>query len=200
MSSEVFICNLALSSIGAATISSLTEASAGAIACNNFYAHTRDTLLQWHPWNFAKKVIALAELDITDDTSWLYRYERPSDCLKIRHLSDASFLKPVTVDAGGSLGHWKHEVRGNSIYCDLSPAYLNYTFRNEDPTLYPPLFQEALAFALAVRLAMPLTADPKLRAEALQLSRIARDAAAVADANEEINSAEISAEMFEARK
>ena len=65
MASVVDICNLALAHLGDdATISSIDppEGSAQAEHCKRFYTSARDTLLQLHPWNFASKRIALAEL------------------------------------------------------------------------------------------------------------------------------------------
>ena len=55
MASEVDICNRALSKLGAARITSLTEDSVNARACNAMYESVRDAELRAHPWNFAMK-------------------------------------------------------------------------------------------------------------------------------------------------
>jgi hypothetical protein len=65
MSSIVSICNLALSNLGKDNISALTDEGAEARACNQFYDHVRDTLLQVYPWSFAGKTASLAE--VTND-------------------------------------------------------------------------------------------------------------------------------------
>ncbi len=200
MSSVIFICNLALSNIGKANIASLTEASAEARACNQFYAHTRDTLLQSYPWRWAGKTEAMAEVTNNKSARWDYAYQRPSDCLKIRRVLDQMLQDYVPYEARSvKAGGFDYAVEGSVIYCNLSPAYLDYTARADDPTLFPPLFQDALAWHLAVRLAMPLTRDPKIRADAYQLAVQMAGQAATADANEVREVSDYPAEMMEAR-
>lgn len=177
MTSIVSICNLALSNIAKENINDLSEPTAEARACNQFYAHCRDTLLQSYPWKFASKTVSLGEVANDRDGEWSYAYARPTDCLKVRHVQDENGI--FVGQFGAPYG-----VEGQKIYCDLSPALLHYTFRLTDPTLFSPLFIEALSWHLAVRLAMPLTRDPKLRADAFQLAMQTQGAAEMADANE----------------
>jgi hypothetical protein len=75
-------------------------------------------------------------------------------------------------------------LEGDRLYCDLSPALLRYTFRLTDPSRYAPLFVEALSWHLAVRLAMPLTRDPKIRADAMAMAQNSQRAAEQAEANQ----------------
>lgn len=183
MSSIVAICNLALSNLGKENISALSEASSEARACKQFYEHTRDLLLQGYPWRFAGKTVSLPEVLNDKPGQWSFAYQRPSDCLKIR------WVRPEYRDGGPSLD-WQDEIRfphgvdGVMIYSNLSPAFLHYTFRLDDPSRYSPLFTDALAWHLAVRLAMPLTRDPKIRADAWQVAQQMTGAAQMADANE----------------
>lgn len=200
MSSVVFICNLALSNIGKDNISDLNEASAEARACKQFYAHTRDTLLQSYPWRWAQKTVALAEVSNDKANRWVYAYQRPSDCLKIRRvvgelMQDYIPYSPGQVKAGG----FDYTVEGSVIYTALSPAYLEYTRWVEDVTKFPALFQDALSWHLAVRLSMPLTRDPKIRADAFQLATQMTGSAAVADANEVRETSDYPSEAIEAR-
>lgn len=201
MSSVVFICNLALSNIGKENISDLSEASAEARACKQFYAHTRDTLLQSYPWRWAGKTQALASVTNDKPNRWAHAYQRPSDCLKIRRLMGEMMLDYVPYSQGQVVGGgFSYAVEGSVIYAGLSPAYLQYTQRVEDPTLFPPLFQDALSWHLAVRLAMPLTRDPKIRADAYQLAERMMAEAAVSDANEVRETSDYPAEANEARE
>lgn len=55
------ICNSALTKIGAATISSISDTNKRALLCNEQYAKLRDDLLRSHPWNFAIKRAYLAK-------------------------------------------------------------------------------------------------------------------------------------------
>lgn len=199
MASKIFICNLALSNVGKNNINALTEASAEARACNQFYDHARDTLLQAFPWGFAGKTQALAQVTNDKPGQWGYAYKRPTDCLKVRWIrpaysnTDSCRLTPQQEIS------FPHEVEGDTIYCDLSPAFLRYTFKLEDASRYPPLFVDALSWHLAVRLAMPLTRDPKVRADAYQLALATSGTAQMADANEEQHSSDIESEFVEVR-
>jgi hypothetical protein len=197
MSSVVSICNLALSNIGKNTINALTEASAEARACNQFYEHTRDLLLQAYPWRFAGKTLSMAELENDKPGAWLHAYSRPTDCLKVRWIRPQYTADPSNIpcgDVSGNRHHHRHddneeisipyEIEATTLYCNLSPALLRYTFRLTDPTRFSPLFTDALSWNLAARLAMPLTRDQGIRTQAYQLAQVSQATAAQADANE----------------
>jgi hypothetical protein len=63
-SSDIEICNLALSRLGADTITSLTaDATKEDRLCNQFYAQFRDELLRSFAWNFAVKSTPLNLVD-----------------------------------------------------------------------------------------------------------------------------------------
>lgn len=199
MASVVSICNLALSNVGKTNISALTEASAEARACNQFYEHVRDVMLQVYPWRFAAKTASLAEVTNDKPGSWEYAYSRPTDCLKVRWLrSEYSETEPTNTTIGQEIAN-PYEAEGGTIYCDLSPAFLRYTFKQTDPTRFSLLFIEALSWQLAVRLAMPLTRDPKVRQDAYQLARQLLATAEAHDANETRNTSDISGDFTEAR-
>lgn len=201
MTSVVSISNLALSNLGKDNIQDLDEASTEARACKQFYDQTRDSLLQAYPWRFAGKTAALAQIANDRVGEWANAYTRPTDCLKVRWVRpDYSTLDPkpnhtAQRDAFG----FTHDIEGNTIYCGLSPAFLRYTFRLTDPTRYSPLFIEALSWLLSVRLAMPLTRDPKVRADAYQLARQTQAAAESADANEVRETSDHDSEFVEGR-
>jgi hypothetical protein len=198
MASVVSICNLALSNLGKDNISSIDEAGAEARACRQFYEHTRDTL-QVYPWRFAGKTQALAELANDKPGAWGYAYKRPVDCLKVRWLRQAYSTVELYPQDESIQQQTRYEVEGERIYAGISPAFLRYTWRITDPTKFPPLFIDALSAALSVRLAMPLTRDPKVRADAYNLAQAMRATAETADANEEREGSDISTEFVGVR-
>jgi hypothetical protein len=114
---------------------------------------------------------------------WSYAYARPSDCMKVRWLRPQYSENDPALSLQDELAI-PYEIEGQTIYCNLSPAFLRYTSLQADPTKFPPLFIEALGWHLAVRLAMPLTRDPKVRAEAYQMATMATGQAQMMDANE----------------
>jgi hypothetical protein len=200
MSSVISICNLALSNIGKSDIQDIDEASAEAKACKQFYEHTRDVLLQSYPWRFATITAALASVTNTKADRWEYAYQRPNDCLKVIRITDVYDL-PYSASDGSLIiaGAHAYHIEGDKLFCYLAPAYLTYTRRLVDPSKYPPLFIEALAWHLAVRLAMPLTRDPKIRADAYQLAVQTFGQAGVADANEVREVEDVPSRAIEAR-
>lgn len=93
-STDVEICNLALSRIGANTITSLSANSAKEDRlCNQFYTQFRDELLRSYPWNFAKKAVRLIKTDLYD-TSTDY-----SDAVTITNIATSN---PVVVTGTNS--------------------------------------------------------------------------------------------------
>lgn len=183
MASVVSICNLALSNIGKDNINALTDAGAEARACSQFYDHTRDLLLQGYPWRFAGVTVALAAVANDKAGKWDYAYQRPTDCLKVRWLRPAYAVNDRAPTDQEEMAI-PYEIEGEVIYANISPAFLRYTSSVTDPSKFPPLFVDALSWHLAVRLAMPLTRDPKVRAEAFQMANMATGQAQMMDASE----------------
>ncbi len=198
MVSVVSICNLALSNLGKDTINALSEASAEARACNQFYEHTRDTLLQAYPWRFAGKTQALAPLTNDKPGQWAYAYKRPNDCLKVRWVRPRYSADDFPLSKQEEIS-FPYEVEGETIYCNVEAAFLRYTFLLTDPTKYSPLFVEALAWALTVRLAMPMTRDIKQRNDAFKLAQMSRGEAETADANEVRETSDHDSEFVQGR-
>lgn len=62
---SVEICNNALTLVGTRRITSLSDASKEARACNDNYDICRKALLRRHPWNFGMTRVALTGLDIS---------------------------------------------------------------------------------------------------------------------------------------
>lgn len=185
MTSIVSICNLALSNLGKDNIQALSDAGAEAKACRQFYDQTLNSLLQIYPWRFASTTRSLAE--VTNDRLglWEYAYTRPVDCLKIRAVrnSYAEASAYLALDSTSEPSA-PYDADGSMIYVNLSPAFLRFTRRMADPTTFSPLFIEALSWHLSVRLSMPLTRDPKVRADCYQLAKVMQGQAEMADANE----------------
>lgn len=204
MASVISICNAALSNIGAANISSLTEASAEARACNQFYEQTRDTFLQSFDWKIAGRTAALAEVVNDKPGRWAHAYRLPSDCLKVRTIRpnyDPEGIGYASIKSG--LDEIKataaYEIEGQTLYTNLGTALLFYTYRLTDPSKLSPLMVEALAWNLAVPLAMPITKDAKVRADAKNIAQVETAAASAADVGQAVGSSSFTSSFIEAR-
>jgi len=199
MTSVVAICNRALANIAKQRIDALDEGTAEARACRLFYEPVRDAVLQSYPWRCAGKTVALAEVASPPSSPWLHAYQRPFDCLRVRWIRpnySTSDRCVLTLQQEVSI---PYDVDGDLIFCNLPVAFLRYTSRLADVTSLSPLLAEAIEWHLAARLAMPLTKDPKIRADALQLARDIQSKAEVADANETHETSDHDSEMIEAR-
>ena len=146
MASVVDICNLALNSLGAESIVSLTQDTENARYCNTFYTQTRDAELRAHPWNFA---IKRAQLASTTAPAFgpSHAYPLPTDFLR---------LMPPDPESNFNSLDWQIEGR-NILTHDGGVLEIRYIARITDTTLYDALFIDALVAKLAVRLNEKIT-------------------------------------------
>lgn len=151
MASKIEICNWALSMVNARNIASLTENSSEAEAVNTAYTPILDSMLEQHPWGFATKTSALAEID-EDPLEFGYVYALPADCVKVQGTIHKQDEQP------------QFKVRERKFYSDEAEVVLEYTYRVTNTGLFTPSFVTALASAIAVSIA------PRLGAEKLKQS------------------------------
>ena len=152
MSTEVSICNSALTSVGAEPITSLTDGTKAARICNIIYSSERDALLEEHRWNFAIKRVSLAQEDETPVSGYNYSYALPSDFLAV-------------IDLGDTAG--PYVIEEESLLTDDSEVYLQYVAKITEPAKWPETFCVALANRIAKKIAPKLKASIS-RTEQLQ--------------------------------
>lgn len=188
MSSEVSICNLALSHLGdTATIASLNppEGSAQAEHCAIFYPVARDAMLEYHAWSFATRRTPLSVLAV-DAWGWSYAYAAPSGAVNLLAVlppsgnSDEPQPFEVEASAGGA----------RVVLTNQERAVMRYTIRETDVSQFSPLFTLALSWQLASMLAGPILkgdagAAESKRCASVAMAYIAR--AAASDANQRHN-------------
>lgn len=152
MSSEVDICNLALSRLGdEATVSSIDppEGSAQADHCARFYSIARNALLEMHDWSFSKYRRTLA-LKTTDVSGWDYVYAYPADCIKI------TAVLPAESRTDASTEEYEITLDTDGLRCirtNLEDATIVYQRLVTDTNRFSFLFTDALAWLLAAYLA-----------------------------------------------
>lgn len=172
MSSQIEICNLALSHLGAYPIQALTDRTKEARECNRLYGPARDAMLEAHDWGAARKRKILALLEDTY-SGWDFAYSWPSDCLVPRKIYDGTGDLTGTVydpetDRYIQTGKIEYEIGVNDdlnrklILTDKEDAELIYTAKVTDANLYTPMMVQALGYRLAADLAVPIRADSKL--------------------------------------
>jgi len=141
MSSEVEICNEALTAIGENIILSLEDNIKTARLCKLKYANKRDYLLRRYIWNFATKRATLSSDVETPEFEFDAQFTLPTDCIQFREL----YPNGIT-----------YSIEDNKILCGESVLYIKYTSRVTDTNKMDPIFRETLSALLAKELAVPL--------------------------------------------
>ena len=105
--------------------------------------------------------------------NWHYRYLYPTDCLKFRNIVNngyvpflpyfyrgyyADFVQCLPPRAPFQIG-LATDASSKVIYTNVRDAHGEYTALVTDPALFPQTFVNALAWAMAAELAIPLTTD-----------------------------------------
>jgi hypothetical protein len=181
--SEAKLCNVALARVGHRQfLDSLEEATAEARVCKELYAPTRDALLASLPWGFATRRAVLAAVAGAERTGWEYVYALPDDCVTARYLwagrtPTPERRIPFVLEHDAATGR-------AVLLADLEAAELVYTARIETPTMFPPLFDDALAWRLASELALALAVKPQVAMAMDQRARMAMLAAGAAEMNQ----------------
>ena len=75
------ICSDALILLGAAPISSFTEGSDAAQACDRLYPDLRDNVIANYMWSWSVKKVQIARLSTNPLDEWKYAYQLPGDML-----------------------------------------------------------------------------------------------------------------------
>lgn len=181
MISKVDICNLALSHIGARSITSLDESTEQARQCSLLFETCRDSVLRAHEWNFATRIKPLAQIANEEAVGWTFVYQYPTKCLYIRRLFTEATVKSAKPD------EFKQVIAsGNTraIAANIEGAYIEYTEQVVDPAAYDTAFVEALSYKLAAELAQPLTGKAELSTAMLSVYRAMIEDAKRANASE----------------
>lgn len=190
MATVTSICNQALSRVGIKDRIADIDASDDdpkRKECKLFFDDCRDQMLRAHPWQFAQKSIALANVAGTPPVGWAYQYRYPSDCVMARLVTDlggARYPTPFYYSSGiyiPSLSvpqipfqEYQEEnaagtTIGRLILCDNPAPYLIYTKRVVDVTHWDAQFIAAFGWYLSANIGPGLKVDAKLSNNAMQM-------------------------------
>ena len=180
--SQAAICNIALGHLGmSATIDDFdADESTAGLACRTHYDLALGIALRALRWPFADREVALATISGYDSLVWDYAYRAPTDYVI------AWGVNLTMDDQVGESFEIGGDASGHTVLTDAEDAVLTYTALVTNTGLYPPHFVDVLAYALAVRLAQPMTAEESYRQAARQGYRTALGDARAAVGNERI--------------
>lgn len=170
MATEVDIANRALSMLGEARITALTDDNKQGRAMNARYSLLRDAELSAYPWRFAIRRVKLYSSGTSPDWGYSNVYALPKDNLRtIKAGGDGVNAQAIGVmyeSSGYSAGERAaYEIIEGELHTNLSsPVDYEYIAQITDTTKFDPLFVEALAARLAADAAEELTqSDSKKR-------------------------------------
>jgi len=175
MASDVEICNRALQKLGAKRITSLTEGSNNARACQTCYGILRDAELRKHRWSFSIQRFSLAASPTPPLFGRQNAFPLPAGFLRLLDPDPDWNFSGAT---GGSLvgnntlsvdSFVDFTIEGGSILTDVeAPLNVRCVMQIVDPNTMDPLFREALASKMAQEMCEELTQSNEKKAACLQ--------------------------------
>lgn len=157
MASNVEIANSALTKVGAARITALTDNVKAAREINAIFELRRDYLLRTHNWSFAMTRTSLPALDETPAWGYTYLYQLPTDCLRVVQVNDM-WVVPGLADYTSGPDSEPYKITGRRIETDIgAPLKLRYIKRVTDPAQFDAAFVEVFASDLADQVCEALT-------------------------------------------
>lgn len=148
--SNVVIANRALQVLGVSSrISALDQDDVNARALSLAFVPVRDALLRKYEWNFAIRRVAIAKLSDEDAYEGLNQYLLPNDYARLLR-RDKTGTSPT------SRKDWQIE-NGKILTADGSPLEFRYLAKVTDPQEFDSLFDELLAYRLALTTGRAIT-------------------------------------------
>ncbi len=154
------ICNMALSHIAMASITSIDASNPRAIECKKAWTIALKDTLSKHKWPFAKVVETLTLLANYTPLDWEYAYAYPSNCVRLwRVYNDATVDKTIS----DNFTEEYDKVNAQRVIAtDVEDAYGEYTYYVTDPAIFDHAFVVAFSHRMAAEIAMALTGNAEL--------------------------------------
>ncbi len=146
MTGKVEICNMALGFIGTRAMASYDERTPEAAQCRLYWDRARRSALRDFPYPFSKKLIRLAPVEMPGELAarWQYAYSVPTSALKVLAVGKCA---PFELMQGST---------DLAIYCNEPHACALCVVDVVDAGLWDELFIIAMAYRLAMLIAVPL--------------------------------------------
>lgn len=144
--SRTQIYNMALGFVGTRAIASPNERTPEAMACELYWDRARRSSLRDFPWPFSQRRIRLAETGLPEEMAgvWKHACGLPAEVVKVGRLASGGNFE---------LGQSDGALR---LFCDEAGPVAVCTVDVPDPGLWDELFIMAMAYRLAMLIAVPL--------------------------------------------
>ena len=157
-SSNVEICNMAISHLRGQPLTSLEEDDSNeADLCRANFDASRDATLEDRDWSFASHRRTLTPLASTDPSYPKFldgnAFKLPGECISVRQAGAQQDFKDNLF--------WQLEERIIIAATDI--LYTRYTKRVTDVSIYSPGFDQAFAARLAMDIAIGVTGSAKMQ-------------------------------------
>jgi hypothetical protein len=164
MASVIQVANRALTKLGSARITSLSDDVKAARSISSCFEDLRDDELRTSRWQFAMKRTSLAALSDAPAFGFTKQYALPSDFLRLDMINDE--FPAAVMDNYIGAEALDYTIEGNLILTDIdAPLKLRYIARIEDPNQWDVNFREMLASRIAAEICEDLTqSDTKKQA------------------------------------
>jgi hypothetical protein len=185
MSSQVEICNVALTILGAAPINAITDQTNQARALNALWNIERDAELRAHRWKFSitrATMPALAAAPLSGP--YTQQFQLPAGTLRVLEIGDSYPASDLSdYRSGPTTGDYS--IEGGMVLSNLpAPLSIRYIQQITDPTQFDPAFSDAFAARLAKRACFRITQSLAKEKDALADYGLAIKAAILANALE----------------
>jgi hypothetical protein len=144
------ICSDALILLGAAPISSFTEGSDGAQACDRLYPDLRDNIIANYMWSWSVQKVQLSRLSTNPLDEWKYAYQLPGDML-----SGVIALFPSN-GTNQSSAKYGWDIYGDQLFTNFETVFIDYQSTVSEAKM-PVYFVRLLRTALAAELGFVIT-------------------------------------------
>lgn len=175
---EIQIANMALTMLGADTITTFADSTEQARAMLAVYSYIRTDMLAEYPWSWAIKRDQLdAEVDLAGDAvepeyGYSYQFDLPDDCVRILEVST------------GNVVMTNYRIEGDKILADYDEIYVKYVATVADDSITDLQFCNAFATRLAAELAYKLTSNGTLASQLAEMAMLKLSKAKAANAQE----------------
>lgn len=149
MSSKVQLCNMALSRLGANTITSLTDGTSEAKLCNTFFNDISEEVISEGSWSSTIRRASLAKTTNTPVYDYTSEFQLPVDpkALKILNVNESS---PNDID---------YVIEDDKLLTDESTIKIRYVAFITDTEDWDVYLKRAFVARLCSELAYALTGD-----------------------------------------
>tara|TARA_R100000742_G_C4224784_1_gene47661 strand:- start:71 stop:676 length:606 start_codon:yes stop_codon:yes gene_type:complete len=163
MASKVDIANFALNSIGASTISSLSENTKAAIVINQRFDSVRDSVFRSHPWNSLITRATLSQDSSAPNFGYTYQYVLPTDpyCLRVLEFSNGTLTYPMD-NMTSTDGSPVFVIEGRKLLTNEGTVKIKYVGQVTDTTQYDSSLIDTLAARLAHEVCYAITGSTSL--------------------------------------